>query len=196
MLDAATRVFASKGYAATTMKDIALEANYTAPAFYNYFKGKEELFDALVERSNREVLSCFEDPPAGEPSLEHRVEVLTRRIFALVDRRRETLHLLDSLQNGNQLPLSTRAAMAQRCNSDLLMRFGAWFQGSMDDEKLGQSAVQLAMAFYLAVIRALHAKWQSSSSEQSFETQTELAVELFLHGFSSQQKPSKLFGSH
>ena len=51
MVDAATRVFAKKGFAAATMKEIAVEAGYTAPAFYNYFAGKEELYEALLART-------------------------------------------------------------------------------------------------------------------------------------------------
>jgi AcrR family transcriptional regulator len=183
MLDAATRVFATKGYAAATMKDIALEANYTAPAFYNYFRGKEELFDALVERTTSELLSCFSEPPTPEQTLEQRVELLTRRLFGLVDRRGETLKMLDSLQNGNELTANTRSAMQQQCGAKVMERLGPWLGSAAAISNLGHAAGQLAVTFYLAVIRALHATWLNSHSPQRFEDQTDLAVDLFLHGF-------------
>lgn len=184
LLDAATRVFTRKGYAAATMKDIALEAGYTAPSLYNYFQGKEELFAALALRMTEELGACFEGPPLpGEHTLTHRVTVLTGRIFAQVDRRRETLQLLDSLQNGNELSVSIRATMAQQCGNEMTGQLGAWFQGSRDGGALEPQALQLAVAFYLAVIRALHATWQERPGSGPFVEQGELAVELFLHGF-------------
>ncbi len=48
ILDAATNVFLAKGYAKTTMDDIALEAEITKPTIYQYFKTKEQLYFSLM----------------------------------------------------------------------------------------------------------------------------------------------------
>ncbi len=48
ILDAATKVFLAKGYARTTMDDIALEAEITKPTIYQYFKTKEQLYFSLM----------------------------------------------------------------------------------------------------------------------------------------------------
>ena len=48
ILDAAMRVYAEKGYAEATNKDIAHEAGVTAPLLYYYFQTKRDLFDALL----------------------------------------------------------------------------------------------------------------------------------------------------
>lgn len=189
MLDAATRVFASKGYAAATMKDIAVEANYTAAAFYNYFEGKEELFEALVERTTQELLKCFE-PLQGDQPLQRRVEVLTRRVFALVDRRGETLSLLESLQNGAAGTSSARVAKQQfECSTKAIDRLCVWLGGSDSRQDAGRDTMQQAALFYLGVIRALHASWLRERSTELFEDQTDVAVDLFLHGFIGRTKP-------
>ncbi|MDR7543756.1 MAG: helix-turn-helix domain-containing protein [Armatimonadota bacterium] len=43
ILEAATRVFADKGYAAATVRDIARAARIAEGTIYNYFKSKEDL---------------------------------------------------------------------------------------------------------------------------------------------------------
>jgi AcrR family transcriptional regulator len=48
ILDAATKVFLSKGYSRTTMDDIALEAEITKPTIYQYFETKEQLYFSLM----------------------------------------------------------------------------------------------------------------------------------------------------
>lgn len=52
ILDAAKELFASNGYAATTIQMIAKQANLVPSAIYHYFSGKEGVLEAVL---NREV---------------------------------------------------------------------------------------------------------------------------------------------
>ena len=66
ILDAAIAVFARRGYQAATMQELAREAGYTAPSLYNYFPGKQQIFEALVDRLDAEFIAVFDEPmPAG-----------------------------------------------------------------------------------------------------------------------------------
>lgn len=51
ILEAATRVFAELGYGATTVRDIIRATSLASGTFYNYFKSKEEVFQALRDES-------------------------------------------------------------------------------------------------------------------------------------------------
>ena len=51
ILDAARRVFAELGFEATTVRDIVRGTDLASGTFYNYFKSKEEVFDALARES-------------------------------------------------------------------------------------------------------------------------------------------------
>ncbi|MCA8901192.1 MAG: TetR/AcrR family transcriptional regulator [Hyphomonas sp.] len=60
ILDAGRRVFARIGFEATTVRDIIRETELAAGTFYNYFKCKEEVFEAIAEDSThryRDLLS-------------------------------------------------------------------------------------------------------------------------------------------
>ncbi len=87
---AAIRLFGAKGYAATSVRDIAQAAGVTAPTLYHHFGNKEGLYLAIarvgrehLERARREALA------AGGSAAE-RIRHLCRTHFA---RRRESAHV-------------------------------------------------------------------------------------------------------
>jgi AcrR family transcriptional regulator len=67
---AATRLFAERGFAATTVDDIVRAAGLTKPMLYRHFESKQALCVALLERSRAELVAAplaqF-TPGAGEP---------------------------------------------------------------------------------------------------------------------------------
>lgn len=60
IIHAAVRVFARNGFADASIQDIADEAGVVPTAVYYHFEGKEELFDACIERC-WESLSAMTD---------------------------------------------------------------------------------------------------------------------------------------
>ncbi len=52
ILQNALKLFAQSGYAAVSMRDIATAVGIKASSIYYYFKGKQELFDALIQQAN------------------------------------------------------------------------------------------------------------------------------------------------
>jgi AcrR family transcriptional regulator len=76
LLDAASRVFARRGYHAATLEQVAHEAGYSTGAVYSNFSGKEDLFLALADRQiggraeqARRVAEAAEDPAELEAAL-------------------------------------------------------------------------------------------------------------------------------
>jgi AcrR family transcriptional regulator len=51
IIDAARRVFAELGYGATTVRDIIRATDLASGTFYNYFKSKEEVYQALQDET-------------------------------------------------------------------------------------------------------------------------------------------------
>ncbi len=56
----AMRFFATKGYAATTMKDIATAAGIKDASIYNHFKGKRDLLEAVVDEELRHLTEVLQ----------------------------------------------------------------------------------------------------------------------------------------
>lgn len=71
IVDAAIRVFIRKGYRKATMPDIAAEAGLSIGGVYWYFKGKDEIIAAILERTFAEDLGAFTELlAAGAPTAE------------------------------------------------------------------------------------------------------------------------------
>jgi AcrR family transcriptional regulator len=78
LLDAAEVVFAEKGFAGATIREIADAAEFSAGAVYNFFEGKADLFAAVMSRRNEEILSLMGDAVSTD-------RPATERLHAMVD---------------------------------------------------------------------------------------------------------------
>ena len=89
ILTAARRVFALIGYEATTVRDIIRETNLASGTFYNYFKSKEEVFQAIAEDSTYRFRAHLSDVRARTNSLEDYIEHAFRAYFSFIARENE-----------------------------------------------------------------------------------------------------------
>ena len=60
IMDAAKKVFASKGFGGATMENIAEEAEFSPATLYLYFKNKDELFASLNLRMLQDLITRME----------------------------------------------------------------------------------------------------------------------------------------
>lgn len=67
ILEAALRVFASRGVAAATMADIAEEAGLSAGAIYRYFESKQDLAAACFKEGAEQVAEQWRHEAASAP---------------------------------------------------------------------------------------------------------------------------------
>lgn len=61
MLNAAERVFTRKGYHSATVEEIARESEFAVGTLYNFFKGKDDLYEKVVIKNMEELSSRIED---------------------------------------------------------------------------------------------------------------------------------------
>ncbi|QRK07207.1 TetR/AcrR family transcriptional regulator [Archangium violaceum] len=70
LLEAAARVFAERGFHATSVDQVAEAAGYTKGAVYANFSSKDELFLALLEQRSLRDVESWTSPDGGLLSLE------------------------------------------------------------------------------------------------------------------------------
>lgn len=79
LLEAAARVFALKGYDGASIADITAEANLSSGAIYAHYKGKAELFVAVVrEHGEAEFRNLVGGPVDRSTTIPDVVDVVTR----------------------------------------------------------------------------------------------------------------------
>ena len=59
ILDAAEDLFAERGYAGTTLRDVATRVGIRIPSLYNHFDSKESLYEAVLARGMGPVLEAL-----------------------------------------------------------------------------------------------------------------------------------------
>jgi AcrR family transcriptional regulator len=109
ILDAAEALFAERGFAGTTLRDVAASVGLRNPSLYNHFASKDELYAAVLERGIRpvlEALAAFVEAGEGE----ERRRVLLARVMALLARRPNLLRLVqfETLTGGTRLTPALR----------------------------------------------------------------------------------------
>jgi TetR/AcrR family transcriptional regulator len=100
LMTAAVELFASKGYAATSVREIVESAGVTKPALYYYFKSKDGIFLEIMG----EALRAFEETigaalEAGGSATE-RIYRLLDRLFTLILDNLDVVRLAHALYFG------------------------------------------------------------------------------------------------
>ena len=108
ILDTAESLFAERGLAATSVRDIAAAAGLTPASLYNHFQGKEALYDAVLERCLLPLVGAL-DELSSDTGSSVRGEVLAR-VMAEFGRRPDVARLIyhEAVTGGAHLVPLTR----------------------------------------------------------------------------------------
>jgi TetR/AcrR family transcriptional regulator of autoinduction and epiphytic fitness len=178
ILDASIAVFARRGYQAATMHELAREAGYTAPSLYNYFAGKQQIFEALVDRLDAEFIAVFDEAEPEVGDFAGSVERLIRRQVDLVQRRRGAFQIFLAVQGGAGAIPSARAARRHAEGFRTYMeRFAGWMaKAAAGTDVAGRDPEELAYALW-----GLSIAFQARGA-RSGEADTQAMLGLFLRG--------------
>jgi TetR/AcrR family transcriptional regulator len=86
ILDAAEALFAENGLAGTAVRDIARDVGLTAASLYNHFAGKQELYEAVLERGVRPLIEMIQEMPSDSAAMDSRLELIDRIMHHLGSR--------------------------------------------------------------------------------------------------------------
>ncbi len=78
ILDAAEALFAEHGLAGTAVRDIARDVGLTAASLYNHFDGKQDLYEAVLERGVRPLIEIMQQAEAEGSEERDRGELIER----------------------------------------------------------------------------------------------------------------------
>ncbi len=100
LLEVATNLFARKGYAATTTREIVGAAGVTKPVLYYYFRSKEGIYLELMEGAFKEFESVVDTSIMGPGSIEQKILCLCSQVFHLAFKKIEVVRLVYAFYYG------------------------------------------------------------------------------------------------
>ncbi|MCB0967463.1 MAG: TetR family transcriptional regulator [Ilumatobacter sp.] len=128
LVDAAMRLFAERGYAATRISDICAEAGVAKGLFYWYFPTKVDLFDELVRTMRQRLRRAQADAMAAQTSALDKIRVGTEasvvfiaehaHYFALVEVERADPAVADTLRGTNRVYLDDVIGLIRTAQDD------------------------------------------------------------------------------
>ena len=110
LLDAAARLFADKGYVATSMRDIAHDCGMLPGSLYYHFAAKEDLLVAVYERGVQELLANVRIAIAKESEPWSRLQAACTAHLQTVLRRSDYAQVLIRVLPNDVAPAAARLA--------------------------------------------------------------------------------------
>ncbi len=152
ILDAALVSFATKGYEASSLDNLAAGLEIRKQTILYWFPSKEILLEAVIDRSAADLSSALEASLAVAGSGWARVEAVVRSVFRLAARRPELLGLVREMGRTGT-PAATRMVDAL---DPLVRRASEFLEAEMDAGHMRRHEPRLLLlAIYSTVIGML-----------------------------------------
>lgn len=181
LLEISAALFRERGYASTTMRDIANAAEMKAGSLYYHFQSKDQILDMVLERGISEAIRGFNvaiaELPANAPFQQRLQAVVTAHLRTVVEFGTYTVA---SRQLLSQVPEGLRKRhLAMRRDYDVLWR-------SLLDDAAERGEIRPAADYGIVRLFLLGSlNWSSEWLDPRKKPIAELgkiATELFLHG--------------
>ncbi len=175
ILDAAKKVFSDQGYGATTVRDIIRGTGLASGTFYNYFKSKEEVFEALMDQNALTVRPQLRQVRAEAATFAAFLEGMFRTFFTFCANDQDRYGVLRSNAGHLRVRMDTREVLAgfDELKQDIELAVATGLAPDIDADYLTASIV--GVAFELAD-RMLE------RDQADVEGATQFATRLILNG--------------
>ena len=154
----ALRLFAERGFAGTTVDDIAGAADVSRRTFFRYFDHKEDVVLGWLDEVGEVVAACLAARPRSEPPL----DAVRASVLALVEGYRE--RAADALAGANVIETTPVVRARER------EKHGAWEDAIATElrKRLGRSLAarrraRLLAALSVAALSASVAIWRTEA---------------------------------
>ena len=175
IIDAAREVFAELGYGATTVRDIIRATELASGTFYNYFKSKEEVFQALQDETALRVRPRLRAERIRARNFEEFVSGTFRTFFDFVKNDHATFATMRRNPENQRVRIDTPEVIAgfDELHADLEIAIKNGVVPATDADLL--MAAMVGVAFEIAN----HLVWRS---DLSVDDAAKFATALFLGG--------------
>jgi AcrR family transcriptional regulator len=176
----ALSLFATKGYDATSVREIIEAAGVTRPVLYYYFQNKADLFCCLIETQFERTFAAMDEIVARFASCRERLKGLIRNEFSSAERSPETVRfLLRYFFAPPQEAMRLDSRELAQARFERIVRVMA--EGREAGELSGGDPSALALAF--SGLMDLHVMAKGHDPEVSLDAELgDALVELFMSG--------------
>jgi len=175
ILEAARHVFAELGYGATTVRDIIRATPLASGTFYNYFKSKEEIFQAIQDESALRIRPRLREERARAGTIEAFISGTFLTFFEYVASDQHSFRAIRRNTDTLRVRMDTPEIIAgfEELREDLEIAIGKGLFPPADADYLMAAIVGVAFELAERMLRR---------DEMNPALTADFATELFLHG--------------
>ena len=183
ILEAAKRVFAKKGFAATTIDEIAQEAEFSKGAMYGYFDSKEDLFFSLIQEKSDDIEGRFREVAESSDDPETKVRDLVETYLTFFEEDRDFFQIIASEQPrlGVETESRLRENMRERCTRGLDL-IEEVMEDAVSAGVLKEIDPRLLATGLVGIIHSFTAHWILTGGKERLTERKSVILELFLDG--------------
>lgn len=188
ILRAAAKVFAEKGFHATTIKDIAKEAGIADGTIYNYFKDKPALLFAIFERMRQNIVAEVDPAALTSLSLHDFLKVHLQHPLAAL--RNEEFALFRVTVSEMLVNQELRTLYKQEILERMLAPVEAFMQDYAQQHATDPAWAKFTVRILLSLVigLSLQASLDDEELKSRWDELPALVADLLIHGLESAER--------
>ena len=153
ILNAALKVFAEQGFAATKISNIASEAGLSHGLLYHYFNTKEEIFIELVRTASNIFLAITEYGAKYDASPVEKIRIITEMIISIGYSNvcAYYLNIFEQAFISEGIPDTARKIINDNLSANINLITGILKEGQKQGQIFQDDPLKLAFAYYSMV---------------------------------------------
>lgn len=180
LLDLAERLFAERGFHATSMDELARRAGVSKPVIYDHFGSKEQLFAACVRRTGEVLADRVTRMVRGESDPRARLRAGSIAYFRFLEEQFQAWAVLFAGDEVRDARFADEASRIRRRQSDLMISLMAESAGTPPGHK-GRARLE-AMTLAIAGAYESLSQWWHEHPEVSPEELADWLLDLIWPG--------------
>jgi AcrR family transcriptional regulator len=183
ILSAAEKVFAAKGFFATTMSDIARKAEFGTGTLYNYFKSKEELYFTLIDEKVEEINRLVNAELSKKTSALERIRKALELQFEFNERNRDFFRIYISERNRFEWTVKDELGkgLHEKMVTYIHILAEVMRHGIEEAEFKSMNPIDLAHAL-VGIVNSFVFEWLISREHYRLISKLDTVLEIFLGG--------------
>lgn len=186
ILNAATVVFAGKGYHKAAMSDIAEEAEYAVGTIYLYFKDKKALYLTLIDEKVVELIRCVKEKAGKAQSASEKLRILIEEEFSYFEKNEDFFRIYFSEAGLERWAIKDKPLKVTVEKATKFLDYYAEIMRQAQEENTIKKDIDPKRAAYLlaGMIKSVIIPWLKNKpvKQESLKGLSAFILDIFLNG--------------
>ena len=179
--EGAVKLFASKGFFATTITDIAKDASMAQGLVYHYYKSKDDIYLEVISNALDMMNEAVEGLKKSKQPADEKIRDAIRELFRTIqtsDTFNQTVRIITSARNSTAIPEKVKAVLDEKRDRPYQVLSEIFETGQKEGTVVDEDPYSLSIVFW-TFINGLAIYKSTRETEKAFP-KPEILMKTFL----------------